>query len=141
MRQHNAEQYGTLSSLPEIDLVEIVDLRAVDGDARDYMSKGRSAPTTVIYGADAQNIAKLLRTLQPGKQSRCHTPPFGFRFYHGDYVMAEASVCWKCDNIFGMIGGRTFFFEFDSSHANAQQLLTEAQRLTGIVLIKNGREG
>jgi len=64
---------------------------------------------------------------------RCHIPPFLYRFYHEGVSVQEASVCWRCNNIFGITGGQKWVFEFDSSHTASQRLLTETRRVTGIV--------
>ncbi len=28
----------------------------------------------------------------------CHSPPFGFRFFNGNRVIVETTVCWACSN-------------------------------------------
>ncbi len=127
----------TPSSLPAIDTVEIIDLRAMDSNrVNETMTLSSQAPRWSFAGTDAQLIASLWRDLPPGEQSRCHTPPFGFRFLASGILVAEASVCWACNNVFGIMGSQELLYEFDSSHATSQQLLAETQRLTGVSLVK-----
>jgi hypothetical protein len=123
----------TPSSLPEIDKVELVDLRRVEMSiASEYMAKARTAPRWSVAGDEAKLIASLFRELSAGEQMRCHVPPFGFRFFAGGKRVAEASVCWQCNNIFGTIGDQKLSFEFDGSSPVATRLLAEAQRISGI---------
>ncbi len=127
------------SSLPTIDAVEIVDLRGVRVNHRvvdEYMANARAAPTWRLDGSDAQRIATLWRSLPAGEQARCHIPPFGFRFFAAGHVVAEASVCWQCNNLSGTAGDRRLFFEFDSSAPPARELLAAAERATGIRVVE-----
>lgn len=49
---------------------------------------------------DTQKAAHLWRQLPGGLQARCHTPPFGLRFYQENRLLLECSICWKCNNIY-----------------------------------------
>lgn len=121
--------------LPPVDRIEIVDLREVGyrvDRASDYMSAARSAPFTAVVGNEAEAIASLWRNLPPGEVKRCHVPPFGFRFYVRDELVAEASVCWRCNNVYGFIHGQALSYGFDGSDPVAQRLLDESRRRTGI---------
>lgn len=121
------------SSLPEIDAVEIVDLRGIDANRVDeHMANAHAAPAWRVVRLEAQSIAALWRSLPAGEQMRCHVPPFGFRFIFAGKLVAEASVCWRCNNLFGTVHGRKLFFEFDSSEPPARLLLSEAVRISGI---------
>lgn len=119
----------TPAMLPPITTVEVVDLSGIDADRVDqYMQNAVSAPSVTLQGDAAQRVASLWRALPPGEQSRCHSPPYGFRFRSGERLVCEASVCWKCDNIFGTSEGRPIHFEFDATQPVSQDLLTEARR-------------
>lgn len=126
------------TSLPEIDRVEVVDLRGVRVQrVNEYMSVAAStgAPFVSVEGEQARRISGLWRELPPGVSMRCHDPVFGFRFYAGDDLVAEASVCWHCNNLFGQGRGRVISYVFDASHPTSQSLLREAQRVTGRSII------
>jgi hypothetical protein len=55
-----------------------------------------------ITGKQAEAICKLWRTLSDEpNQAMCHSPPYGFRFYKGDELIYQTSMCWKCNNYYG----------------------------------------
>lgn len=117
------------ATLPLIDSVDIVSLRNVDANRVDeYMNNAAGAATVNVDGGQAQRIAALWRSLPPGSQSRCHTPPYGLRFRSGERVVCEASLCWECDNLFGEAEGQAIHYEFDAAHATSQALFAEIQR-------------
>jgi hypothetical protein len=118
------------TSLPAIDEVEIVDLDGL-GVGLGFVTEAAEAPSVRVLGADAQRIAELWQSLPPGKQYRCHTPPFGLRFRSGGEVVAQASICWKCNNIFGEAGGASLFREFDGEHEISRQLLSLLENAIG----------
>jgi len=62
---------------------------------------------------------------------RCHVPPFGLRFFSGDRLLCEASICWRCNNIFGQAGGAEVFFKFDGSLAVSRELLKACESAVG----------
>ena len=82
-------------------------------------------------GPEATRIAALWRDLPPGEEARCHTPPFGLRFYFGRRLVCEASICWQCNNIFGNAGDEELFFAFDGSHPTSRELLAACEQLIG----------
>ena len=122
-----------LADLPEVTAVEIVDLRRVESPNRvsQYMSVAGDAPAFRREGEEAKGLADLWRRLPPGDQSRCHTPPFGLRFFQGERLVQEASICWGCDNIFGEAEGTMLHFGFDSRTDIAQKLLAEIRAVAG----------
>ncbi len=112
------------ASLPSITGVDLLDLRDVWPDhGNPYMLEVANTPGIAVSGEEAQRIAELWRKLPAGDQSRCHLPHFGLRFRAGDKIVCQASICWKCDNIYGDAEGRPVHFAFDSTHAIAQELL------------------
>jgi hypothetical protein len=122
----------TPSSLPAVDAVDVVDLSGVDANRVDeYMKAAADAPKIRLSGAEADRIASLWRALPPGEQSRCHIPPFGLRFYSGGRLIAQASICWRCDNVFGDAGEEKLFFAFDASQPTSRELLSECERVVG----------
>lgn len=118
--------------LPPITSVEVVSLRNIDADRVDqYLASATHAPSVMLYGADAQRIAGLWRSLPPGEQARCHVPHFGLRFYADEKILCEASICWKCNNVFGAVGGQQFHYEFEANHPTSIELLAELDRALG----------
>jgi hypothetical protein len=118
------------ASLPPITAIDVVVLQGINANRVDqYMHNAASAPRVRLDGAAAQRIADSWRALPPGEQARCHVPPYGLRFYSGDRMICEASVCWECNNIFGEADGRKVHFEFDAEHRTSQELLAELRRL------------
>jgi hypothetical protein len=117
------------ASLPIVDTVDIVVLRGIKGHRVDeFMLHAASAPFVTVHESGAQVIASLWRKLPPGKQMRCHIPPFGFRFLANGQLVCQASVCWQCNNIHGKLGDHKLFYEFNASHPTSEQLLAEARR-------------
>jgi hypothetical protein len=101
--------------LPEVNEIEILILNgrgAIEG-----MKILDDAPYKRIEGQTAREIADLFRQLPPGKSVRCHTPPFGLRFYMQD-VPRQCSLCWECNNIYG-----DFQYDFDAEHSISKELL------------------
>jgi hypothetical protein len=122
----------TPSSLPEIDAVEVVSLRGLDANrVSDYMAIAKEARRVRIVGAHAQYVSGIWRALPEGKQKRCHTPPFGLRFFVAGDLVCEASICWQCNNIFGKAGPDKVFFEFNGSLQISRQLLAVCEAALG----------
>ena len=120
------------ASLPQITDVDIVDLKEVrPSQVSQYIECATNAPLVKIRGIQAERIADLWRELPTGMQSRCHTPPFGFRFYRDGQEVCRGSICWDCDNIFGDAAGKAFHYEFDSRSPAGISLLNEALQAFG----------
>lgn len=113
------------ASLPSIRRVEVVHLASLDvRNTPRSMDGARDAPRVRLEGEAAQSIAQLWRELPPGSKGiRCHYPHFGIRFYKQELLELEASLCWKCHNIFGESNKARVSAEFDSEHPKAQALL------------------
>jgi hypothetical protein len=112
------------SQLPDIDAVELVDLKGLQPKhVNEYMKIAKDASHVHVQGEAAQQIAYLWRQLPPDEQMRCHSPPFGLRFYRGRELLVQGSVCWECNNIFVEENGEDLAYTFDGQHAYSQQLL------------------
>jgi hypothetical protein len=123
---------NSLISLPPIISVDVVNLRGILPNHVDqYMQNAINAPSVTLHGADAQLIANLWRSMPPGEQSRCHTPPYGVRFRVADRIVCEASICWECENIFGNSEGKDLHYKFNARHQTSIDLFTEFQRAFG----------
>jgi hypothetical protein len=118
-------------SLPPIDAVEVVDLCGIGIGPRDFVTRAADAPSTKIRGRKARRVAALWRALPPGNQARCHIPPFGLRFYAKGRILAQASICWRCNNLHGEAGGRDLFYEFDASANVSRELLSLLEYAVG----------
>ena len=106
-----------LNKLPEVSTIEILIL---DGrGALEGMKILDDAPHKLVEGQVAQDIANLFRQLPSGAPARCHTPPFGLRFYLENGLQVQCSICWECNNIRG-----DFQYDFDAENSISQRLLT-----------------
>jgi hypothetical protein len=118
--------------LPEVDAVEVVDLQDVEAlSPSAYMSAAVAAPFVRLTGNAAKAIAALWRSLPSGSQARCHLPPLGLRFFLGEKLVAEASVCWECNNVYGGTWEGSFGFEFDGEAAPSRELLATLRTALG----------
>lgn len=128
---HHLKSYAP-SSLPTITSVAVVALRGIDADrVNEHMSASHDAPSVTLTGEVAQQVASLWRQLPPDEPYRCHIPPYGLRFRSSDEVVCQASICWRCNNIFGDEGGKTFSYAFDGESTVSKQLFETLQRAAG----------
>ncbi len=122
--------YYAPSQLPDIDAVELVDLKGLRPNlVSGYMGAAKNAPFVRIKGETAQQIAHLWRHLPPDEQMHCHNPPFGLRFYVDNKLLVQGSVCWECNNIHAEENGENLVYEFDAQHPHSQKLFTLLQLL------------
>jgi len=127
------------TSLPKIDAVEIVDIRGLDANrVSQYMLIAGNAPYVRREGESAQPFADAWRNLLAGESVRCHVPPIGLRFFVDGTIHTEASVCWRCNNLFGMQNGIEISYAFDAESAPAQKLLSLSQEAIGIDVVGDG---
>lgn len=126
--------------LPQIDKVVILDLGDnLKGSSSKYkrigkLSTGRDFPiyaTIEVRGGEATEIAEMWRKLPPGEAIRCHNPPYGLRFYRRGRMIAEASVCWRCNSVVTSATGHESAYNFDSSAEVSQHLLGKLRELAG----------
>ena len=107
------------STLGRIDAVDVValDASARVGSVSEFIRSSGALGEIRLTDEDAERIAALWRALPSGKQARCHSPPYGLRFWLAGRKLLEASICWECDNVFGYAGDDTlhFAFEFEGS--------------------------
>ena len=118
------------TQLPEIDAVDVVNLKGVDANrAGEEMRNAVDAPYVQVANEAAQQISNLWRELPEGEQARCHIPPFGLRFYRNGELQIQASLCWECNNIFGDAKGNNFWYAFDAQHETSQNLFTLCKQI------------
>ena len=118
------------AKLPEIDVVEVVNLCRVDVyDVSNYMQNVGNSEFIRLSGNSAQKIAELWRKLPEGMSARCHFPPYGFRFYKDEKLILQGSVCWQCNNIYGDVNGDEFAYRFNGEDQISQELLSICKSL------------
>lgn len=126
-------------SLPDITAVEIADLRGIDADrVMEYMDNADNAASVRCGDQRAKYIAKVWRALPRGSSTRCHTPPIGIRFFNGESLICEASICWRCENIFGYDSGKPISYCFSSQSTAGQELFLAVQELIGTDVLGDG---
>lgn len=129
------------SALPDISAVKVVDLRGINPPRVSLYMSAVEAPSVLVEGEAAQRIADLWRRLPASEVARCHTPPFGLRFLVGNEVICQASICWRCDNIYGDVGGKTMSCAFDGEAEVSRSLLAELRRVIGVFTESDGTRG
>lgn len=119
-------------TLPQVTSVEVVDLRQIDANREnEYMENAADAPSVKCSDKPAKYIAKIWRGLPSGQKIRCHMPPVGIRFFDGDSIVCEASVCWKCENIFGVQQGIPIAYCFDPNSTVGYELYLTLKGVIG----------
>ena len=83
-------------NLPRIDRVELMHLK-LEGD----LWRGEILATKVLTDTEAQSVATLWRdqTYLPGYPV-CHFPPYAIKFFAQDKLLAYATICWACNDIY-----------------------------------------
>ena len=125
--------YYAPSQLPDIDIVELVELSGLQPNR----VSDKNLRFVRVKKETAQKIAYLWRQLPPGEQMRCHYPPFGLRFYMGNKLVVQGSICWECNNIFcwecnnifAQENGENLIYEFDTQHSHSRQLFALLQHI------------
>ncbi|MBM0743820.1 hypothetical protein JOY44_19725 [Phormidium sp. CLA17] len=106
--------------------VSTIDILILDGSgAIGGLNILDNAPRKRIEDQAVQKIADLFRQLPSGDPARCHTPPFGLRFYTQDSSQRQCSICWQCNNIYG-----DFQYDFDAEDSISQNLLALLTQLS-----------
>src|SRR5258706_5512802 len=83
-------------NLPAIDKIKLLKWKP-----KDDRSDGEIAGIRVLKGAEAQKVASLWRRqTYTSSQSACHEPAYAIKFYFRERLIAYASVCWSCNNIY-----------------------------------------
>lgn len=115
-----------LCELPPVEQVEVLRLGRVRVHGMSIpqdVSRMESDCCVRVEGEAAQTIAALWRQLPPGREERCHIPAFALRFLAGDEVVLEASLCWRCNNIWIIERGARKYASFDANAPVSKQLL------------------
>ena len=126
------------SKLPDVDRLVVYAIDEIvsgDGEFPIRAYERQHAPvlsSTVIRRGEARRMAELWRHLsfEKGWQALCHEPPYGVRFYRGDELVFETSICWSCTNFFvRQRDGSYDWYGFHAEDLNAETLFAELQKL------------
>ena len=127
------------ATLPDVDAVELVDLRNIEADiVSQYMLYAADVAGTPCDSESVNTIVSAWRLLPSGESERCHVPPIGFRFFVAGAIVLEASVCWRCNNLYGIENGADVYCTFDAESKPAQELLMLGKRVIGNEVIGDG---
>jgi hypothetical protein len=127
--------------LPRCDRVDILRLEEnIDWDAtsgfpiRPYKKFAKVLDTKTLSEPDAESIAAIWRSQTfevPGQhhfQALCHDPVYALRFYRGNSVIFETSICFHCSNFFVTYKGEPHWWGFDTSTPAAETLLNRLRK-------------
>src|SRR5262249_11198172 len=103
-------------------------LRRVEGAGTKVNGKAGEGARVRVKGQEAQIIAELWRKLPAGEPARCHMPPYGLRFWQGEKMVCQASVCWACNNLYGNAGDEAVYYAFDAKRGVSKKLLDACKR-------------
>lgn len=84
-------------NLPAVESIELLKLKIEDGRWHGAIEASKS-----LQGAEARKVAALWRrqTLNQN-MGVCHEPNYAIKFYgRGRRLLAHASICWSCNNIY-----------------------------------------
>jgi len=134
------------TALPLCDRVEVfyLDGMAWSGDEAKGLKPGEGFPIraygsdeakilgqVTLTGAEAEAFAALWRAqrFDPGLQALCHSPAYGLRFYSGNEMFFETSLCFHCSNFYvtNLLGSG--WWGFDTRTAEAGELLRRLQEI------------
>ena len=103
------------TGLPEFDRVEFVaiafekgisDIVKEDGPdkfpIRPYQAFGKILSRQTLANDDCTELRTLWTNLTFDRfaGAMCHAPVYGLRFYSGDKLLFETTICWKCRNFY-----------------------------------------
>jgi hypothetical protein len=113
----------TPASLPAFDGVEVVSLQEVASD-RDhgYMPAAVDAPGVRLSAEEVLQVRSGLQSLPVGRTLRCHRPLVGARLLRDQKLVAQLSICWRCNNLFGWVGEQPVHYAFDRASVGARRL-------------------
>jgi hypothetical protein len=110
-------------NLPTIDKVELLKLTLKDDHGNGEHWNGEIDATKVLRGTEAQKVASLWRnqTYTPNI-SACDEPAHAIKFYSHGKLLAYASVCFACENIFFITPKATRGQTFAAGDKKGEQL-------------------
>ena len=132
------------AKLPKCTKVEVILLGGLTKDAnpkRAFLVRLDQGWTEVlgtktVEGEAAEAFASNWRALAPDPTRgvfACHVPGYAYRFYDGNTLLAESTVCWHCENLAIHIGADKFKERlFDPTAQPAVDLLRRTRQLFNI---------
>jgi hypothetical protein len=104
--------------LPAVEKVELLKLTQKD----DHWN-GEISNTKTFKGAEARKIASLWRRqTYNSSAAACHEPAYGIKFYAHGKLIAYASICWSCNNMFFLTPKSTRTQSFEGYNKKGEQL-------------------
>jgi hypothetical protein len=128
------------SELPECDRIEVflldggVQNEGGDGTfpIRPYKQFSNIEKKKEIKGEEAKKLCNTWRSLtfDMWSQAMCHFPIYGLRFYQGDKLQFETSVCFGCSNFyFSRDGGGTSWHGFRKNDDAGKTLIASLNEI------------
>jgi hypothetical protein len=136
------------SELPECDRIEVFllggDVQDKGGEGtfpiRPYRQFSKIEKRRDVVGEDAKKLCVAWRSLtfDMWSQALCHLPIYGLRFYQGDKLRFETSVCFGCSNFyFSRDGAETSWHGFRVNDPAGKNLVESLAKI--IPLPKRGK--
>jgi hypothetical protein len=105
-------------NLPAIDRVELLKL-----EQKDDHWNGKIEASKVFKGTEAQKVASLWRKQTYNQNlGACHEPAYAIKFYSKGKLLAYATVCFACSNIFLVTPKLHRTQTFEEGNKRAEQL-------------------
>ena len=102
-------------SSPELPLEDVFPIKPYG------TAKARILKKMVLTGSDFKRVSSaFLDATRPGHtQAMCHLPVYGLRFFQGDNLLVETSICFHCNNFYVPLpaGGYSWEALSDFSHS------------------------
>jgi hypothetical protein len=128
------------SELPECDRIEVflldggVQNEGGDGTfpIRPYNQFSNIVKKKEIKGEESKKLCNTWRSLtfDMWSQAMCHFPIYGLRFYQGDKLQFETSVCFGCSNFyFSRDGGGTSWHGFRKNDDAGKTLIASLNEI------------
>jgi hypothetical protein len=123
--EYGAQEFGR--GLHDCDGVEIVAIAGRPGDPDGVAGSFLKYPATArlrLSDEGAQKIVDAWTSLSRRRDisGMCHHPPYGLRFFRGEKLVFETTVCWHCWNYtipVLFLGRVEYGFEAESAEALA----------------------
>lgn len=136
------------SDLPYVDRIEVNLLAPVpiDGSGRSdgfpiNAPGGRAdiIETTTLHSTEARKLAAIWRHQNFGVeyQMLCHDGVYGLRFFHGNALLLETTLCFHCQNFYlpaSLPGDTSGWWGFDAESERGRELRTALDALAPYAL-------
>lgn len=114
--------YRYTRGLPRVDKVEVSEVRWA-GD-----SQTKVLASATLQGEQAEGFTRVWRNLNAGTGAGCFSPAHNVKFYSGEQLLLDSTVCFHCHNLtLPSEEGRGVINAFDASGESGQALLKAIQ--------------